>query len=408
MVYTKNDIYAVCRVKFSGSDKIYAYYVNEEMCGKIRNTLKKLGSTTVSFRITNEQGYGYRNTRVILQSLEQYDTKIDSLATRWIAKAYDFATDYSCDAKISFGIVTSEIMDKADKSWLQAISTATSAFDNLTNTLNQNQASYDTSLTVNWGTNYAINENLNYNTSSGVSNNYVSTPHTLTINNDGLTITNKIINNEKENKSMFNNLTKNFKFGPATNVRLSIYGPAFETTEKTWISYDKKTSSYVDVTDMLLDMNNMCYMMPVAKSDIKVGDFILHLNRWCRIIAFDNKRPIVEIPSREEVATIVPTKNIFGFDFYTKLVSFADNMFDASTDHPFGNLLPLLLMDNNNNDMLPLLMMGNSGLFNGAGFDMSNPMVMYLMLGKNNTSTRDMLLMMNLANLNKKVEKVEE
>ena len=198
---------------------------------------------------------------------------------------------------------------------------------------------------------------------------------------------NKSTENVKENNKMFENMTKNLKFGKATDVRMSIYGPAFESAEHTWVAYDETTGDYIDVTDLLMDMDNFCYMMPVGADSVSTGDYIMHLGRWARVLDVDKKsgRMAVEVMFRKEVATIVPTKSPFGFNFYTKLMPLMGNfMTNASKDNPFG-MIPMMMMlkSENKNDMLPLMfMMGGAN----GGMDMSNPFMLMALMGDNNNS----------------------
>lgn len=219
---------------------------------------------------------------------------------------------------------------------------------------------------------------------------------------------------ERGSNKMFKNVMKNVKFGKADNVKMSIYGPAFLSYDFNagieFYAYDTKTETYIDVSNMLLDMDNCCYMMPVSEKDIKLNDFIFYNGAWCRIINFDNAgRPVVENIYTKEVVTILPIKNIFGFNFYTKLISFVDGMFNASTDNPFGNLLPLLMMKESDNDknMLPILLMMNGGKIGEMNLDMSNPMFMYMMMGDNDSIT-DMMLMMTMMNMNNSKDQPKE
>ena len=69
-------------------------------------------------------------------------------------------------------------------------------------------------------------------------------------------------------------------------------------------------------------------------------------------------------------------------------------MFNASPDTPFGNMLPLLMMNKSDDSTLPMLMMMNGGMMGNMSFDMSNPMFLYLMMNKGDQNMRDMLMMM--------------
>lgn len=209
---------------------------------------------------------------------------------------------------------------------------------------------------------------------------------------------NEIMINEKEKNTMFENVFKGFEFGKA-QVKTSIYGPAFRCGD-TYVSYDKKVENYVDVTDLLLDIENMNYRMPIAASAVAVGDYILHQHKWVRVLKIlKGGRLEVEDMQERQVVTILPLKNVFGFEFYTKLFCFADNLFgEVNAENPFGNLLPLMLMskDSKNDNLLPLMLM--SGGFNGGNAQM-NPLMMYALMGnKGNDNTLLMLMMMNGGN----------
>lgn len=212
-------------------------------------------------------------------------------------------------------------------------------------------------------------------------------------------IDNEIIN-EKENNSMFENIFKDSNFGKASSVKTSIYGPAFKCGDS-YVSYDKSTENYIDVTNLLLDIENMNYKMPIAASVVSVGDYIAHMHKWVRVLnVLDGGRLEVEDIQEKQVITILPIKNIFGFDFYTKLFCFADNLLSgaASAENPFGNILPLMLMskDGSKDNLLPLMFM--SGGFN-SGNAQINPLMMYaLMNNKDNDNTLLMLMMMNGSN----------
>ena len=212
-------------------------------------------------------------------------------------------------------------------------------------------------------------------------------------------IDNEIIN-EKENNSMFENIFKDSNFGKASSVKTSIYGPAFKCGDY-YVSYDKSTENYIDVTDLLLDIENMNYKMPIAANAVSVGDYIAHMHKWVRVLnVLDGGRLEVEDIQEKQVITILPIKNIFGFDFYTKLFCFADNLLSgaASAENPFGNILPLMLMskDNSKDNLIPLMLM--SGGFNGDNAQMNPLMIYALMNNKDNDNTFLMLMMMNGGN----------
>lgn len=236
--------------------------------------------------------------------------------------------------------------------------------------------------TTNWG---------NYGTST-IPNGISITTNTTVPIGIGLNTSKLAVNNEKkEDKNMFENIMKDFKFGPATDVKFSIYGPAFNGGDR-WLA--RHEGEWVDVSDMLIDISGLCYMMPVAKSMVKEGDFILHKTKWARVdcvVETDNYISVEKI-NEQEVVQILPTKNVFGFDYYTKLICPIDGFegaegFGATTDNPFGMLPFIMAMkDGKKDNLLPFMMMGGK-------MDMSNPM-MLMMLGGDNSNLGLMMAMM--------------
>ena len=200
---------------------------------------------------------------------------------------------------------------------------------------------------------------------------------------------NKDEKNKKEKKTMF----KNFDFGPCTNdrVALSPYGVAVHNLNGSWVSYNKDSKQIIDV-DIFhsMDGRKFLYKMPVAINQVAVGDVILHNGNPVFVESIENGIQAVDI-SVNERKTILPTTNMFGFDFITKIVSVMDVCATAPTpDQPFGNMLPFMMMDDGkeNDNMLLAMMMMNGNM------DMSNPMMMYFMF-KDDKDMFPLMLMMN-------------
>lgn len=200
---------------------------------------------------------------------------------------------------------------------------------------------------------------------------------------------------EKENKTMKG---FNFDFGPCTNdnVRMSMYGLAIQNNAGVWVSYNK--GQVIDVDVMNFDGRQYMFKMPVAIKDIKVGDVVVHNRVPMFVTSVEGGVHVVDIRTGE-AKTIIPTTNMFGFNFVTKIVSMFDAFTGAPTaDQPFGNMLPFIMMGENKDiDPMMMFMMMNQG---GAGFDMSNPMTLYFMMGKDGKSSDWMLpmMMMNMQN----------
>ena len=226
--------------------------------------------------------------------------------------------------------------------------------------------------TTNWG---------NFGTST-ITNGTSITTNTTSPIGVGLDTSKLAGNNEKkEGKNMFENIMKDIKFGPATDVKFSIYGPAFNGGDR-WLA--RHEGEWVDVSDMLIDVGNICYMMPVAKNSIEEGDFILHKGKWARVdyIVEEENFITVEKINEQEVVRVLPIKNIFGFDYYTKLMCPIESFegaegFGATTDNPFGMLPFIMAMkDGKKDNLLPLMMMSGK-------MDMSNPMMLMMLSGDN-------------------------
>ena len=226
--------------------------------------------------------------------------------------------------------------------------------------------------TTNWG---------NFGTST-ITNGTSITTNTTSPIGIGLDASKLAGNNEKkEGKNMFENIMKDIKFGPATDTRFSIYGPAFNGGDR-WLA--RHEGEWIDVTDMLIDVGNICYMMPVAKNSIKEGDFILHKGKWARVSCIVEEEDFIYVEkiNEQEVVQILPTKNMFGFDYYTKLMCPIESFegaegFGATTDNPFGMLPFIMAMkDGKKDNLLPLMMMSGK-------MDMSNPMMLMMLSGDN-------------------------
>ena len=194
----------------------------------------------------------------------------------------------------------------------------------------------------------------------------------------------KTVNTEKTQKGKEDKMTGlNFDFGPCTgdNIRMSIYGLAVKNASGTWVSYNKDSRQIIDVDILNFDGSRFMFKMPVAIKDIQIGDIVVHNRVPMFITEIDDcgKLFAVDVRAGEEKC-IIPTRNMFGFDFVTKIVSLFDVIGSApSPDQPFGNMLPLLLAGSENGDGIDpmtmlLLTQGENGI------DTSNPLLLYVLL----------------------------
>lgn len=211
------------------------------------------------------------------------------------------------------------------------------------------------------------------------------------------TIKKTLNKNEKEDKKMKN---FNFDFGPCNDkVRMSMYGLAIQNASGTWVSYNPATAEIIDVDIFNFNGAKFMYKIPVAIKDVVKGDIVIH-----------NKKPmfVSEVKENESAITcidvfegekkqIIPTTNMFGFNFITKVVSLFNtiNMNAPTPDAPFGNMLPLMLLDESGENekidpMMLMFLMGNGKI------DMSNSMMMYFMFkDKGDNDMLPFLFMMN-------------
>ena len=216
---------------------------------------------------------------------------------------------------------------------------------------------------------------------------------------------NKMIDDKMKEKENVNMKGFNFDFGPCTGdqVRLSMYGLAVKNQAGVYVSYNPKTKEIVDVDILNFDGAKYMYKIPVALKDVALGDIIIHNRKPMFVVALstdgNNTLTCVDVYAGEQKA-IIPTTNMFGYSFITKVVSLFNTIGTnaPSPDAPFGNMLPLMLMDDGNDEKfnpMMLMMMMNQG-----GNQMfSNPLMMMLMFSENDIKDKDFMKMMVLAQM---------
>jgi hypothetical protein len=139
--------------------------------------------------------------------------------------------------------------------------------------------------------------------------------------------------------------------------------------------------------------------MPVATSQVKVGDIIFDNSNPVFVKKVNGSEITIVDPNTREIRTILAAKNAFNFNFVTKLVNLMDgfNLTGSATENnPFGNILPFMMLSDNKsmNDMLPLMLMSNGGTMDVT----SNPMMMYFLMKDGRSS--DMLPFFLMGNPN--------
>lgn len=202
-------------------------------------------------------------------------------------------------------------------------------------------------------------------------------------------------NEEKENKMK----GFNFDFGKITNdsIRMSMYGMAVKNASGVWTAYDKNTGDLMDVDVFNFDGSNFLFKMPVAIKDIAVGDVIIHARKPMFVISKTEAGDLIAIdPVAGEKKTIMPSKNMFGFNFAIKVVSLFDNLMGQTptSENPFGNMWMLMLMDGKSDmkDIMITMMLMNQASGSTNTF---NPIMLMLM---NDGDMKDMAIPLMLMN----------
>ena len=190
----------------------------------------------------------------------------------------------------------------------------------------------------------------------------------------------------------------NFDFGPCTNdnVRMCMYGLAVKNAAGTYVSFNPATREIVDVDIFNFDGSKYMYKMPVATKDVAVGDVIIHQRKPMFVEGFTELGGVMAVdPVAGERKEIMLTKSPFGFNFVTKVVSLF-NMCGTPTptmEQPFGNMLPLMLMNEEDGDIDPMMLMF---MMNGGNMNFANnPMMMYFLFKDNKDFDPMMLFAMS-------------
>lgn len=364
-----------------------------------------------AFTIENDKGYTYRNSLVIftgfykdaeyygkarhgklpdsivkLVTITQVQENVNSDYEPTISlpdTAIYGAWDYNNHGRIIWpsNEVSKDFYDTT-ANFRDVCSKATASFKNAT------EAVKDALTSIDWNKcniGSSLTDSLYINSCD--SSNYSA--YTLTSLEDSV---NKIINEymekekEKENSKM--NFKNYFKFGPeyCRSIRLSTYGPAFQSNDGgAYLSYDKTTSTWVDVANLTFDFKNAYFALPVGIDALNEGDYILHNGQWVRVnyieTVDDHITIRVDNPWTKTIYNVLPERSIFGFNYYTKLVGLMDSaLTNASAENPFGNPLLLMAMSEGTGsfkEMLPLLLMQNTD--NNALT--SNPLLLMMMFG---------------------------
>lgn len=196
-------------------------------------------------------------------------------------------------------------------------------------------------------------------------------------------------NKESEgNKMNFSNIL-NVEFGKINDshdVAASMYGIAIRGNDNRYRAYDKANGKIIDVTGMTFN-TDMLFKIPCAISQISVGDVIINAGNYVTVtnVHKDGTFTVVD-PKASEQKIAIPAKNMFGFDFMTKVFYPLDSFIKPTNDNPFGlnPMAMMLLASDEDMDMSTLVLMTMMG--NGTiNQNMMLPMI--LMMNKNERSS---------------------
>ena len=256
-----------------------------------------------------------------------------------------------------------------------------------------------------------VNPNTNstsytYTTTPDYTTDYIYTTNTpwqhngtIVVNDNGIFIDGKKVLTEDEQKMNTKDFNLNFDFGPMKSkaVAISPFGIAIKNSNNdNYCYYNPNTCEVVDCTPFTFDTSKFLFKMPVAVSAVAIGDVIIHRGVPMFVKGYQDEEGrfcVIDVAAAEE-KYILPVKNMFGFNFVTKIVSLMDMKNNgADAENPFGNILPFLLMSNESSDLDPMMLLMWScpnGNIPANGSLTQNPLLMYLLM-KDNKNMKDIL-----------------
>lgn len=368
-------------LKWQELDKIltdYTQKVNKEGYAKLPYQYWKLLVNQVRNKIDDTEIYTYTDSvqfripsadcLIIVDS----DNKGKNFATYW-------KTNMELPEAITFD--TTGLQTSAEKAG-EAMKKLSVKLNDSTEALNRIKNTYATA--------YTTTLDLGKFDSINLGNGYTCSPQEI---RDALEYYDKTIKNKKDEEKNTMNLFGNLNFGSCEDdyIRMSPYGLAIKNTEGNWVSYDAKQGNIVDVDVLSFEGGKFFYKLPVAHNQINAGDVIIH-SRTPMFVEDVNDRTILAIdPRTGEEKTILLAKSPFGFNYATKVVSLLSNLGgEASEDKPFGNLLPLMLMNDKNCDNSNLLM---AMALTNQGLSEINPLMLYALMGNGSNDMLPILAM---------------
>lgn len=196
---------------------------------------------------------------------------------------------------------------------------------------------------------------------------------------------NKEVEKEKGEDNM-NNLAKKI-FGEIGQLKsgvaaLTFNGQiAFKRENGDYVRYNTETKAIENQMDLVIKgTEKMMYVMPY--NVVAVGDILKYRDKFAQVVAIKENGSLIAIDfeTGTEIVILKET-NIFGIQFYMKVVSLL-NMQDPNMPGGFNPMMLMLLnKEDKDDDMMKAILM--SQMFTGQGM---NPLMMMAMINNNNES----------------------
>ena len=196
---------------------------------------------------------------------------------------------------------------------------------------------------------------------------------------------NKEVKKEKGEDNM-NNLAKKI-FGEIGQLKsgiaaLTFNGQiAFKRENGDYVRYNTETKAMENQMDLVIKgTEKMMYVMPY--NVVAVGDILKYRDKFVQVVAIkvNGSLTAIDFETGTEIVILKET-NIFGIQFYMKVVSLL-NMQDPNMPGGFNPMMLMLLnKEDKDDDMMKAILM--SQMFTGQGM---NPLMMMAMINNNNES----------------------
>lgn len=213
------------------------------------------------------------------------------------------------------------------------------------------------------------------------------------------TTTSSLINNKKENN--MKSLIEKFipKKANKNSVAIAFSGKlAFQRKDGEYVRYDSASDS-IEVQSILptLKIGHLCFEMPTAIDQVKVGDVIKYKENYHEVI--DTTNGLKTINLNTGATSNVKRETIAGFGFGTinKVVCLINSSQFGAGDQAFNPMMLALLAKDGDNvgedklgDLLPLMLMTQG---HGAN-PMANMLPFLALTGKGSDDMKDLLPLM--------------